>query len=52
MSKRIARRIRTWAATLVAVAATATMQADADTSYVNGECGHDAWTGTSSFCSA
>ena len=48
MSGSNARRIRTWAATLVAVTGTGTMQANADTLYVNGSCGSDAWTGTSS----
>ena len=52
MSGPIARRIRTWAAALVAVTATAAMQANADTFYVNGTCGDDAWTGASSVCSA
>ncbi len=52
MSGPIARRIRTWAATLVAVTGAAMMQANADTFYVNGSCGDDAWSGTSSVCSA
>ena len=46
----IARRIRTWTAALLAVAGAAAMQAGADTFYVNGSCGDDAWTGTSSVC--
>ena len=52
MSGSNARRMRTWAAALLAVTAAATMQANADTFYVNGSCGDDAWTGTSSVCSA
>ena len=45
MSERNARRMRSWAATLVAVTGAATMQANADTFYVNGSCGDDSWTG-------
>ncbi len=52
MSERNARRIRTWTATLFAVTGAVTMQANADTIYVNGSCGDDAWTGASSVCSA
>ena len=52
MSGSNARRIRTWAATLLAITAAAAMQANADTFYVNGSCGNDAWTGTSGVCSA
>ena len=43
---------RTWAATLVAVTGAATIQANADTFYVNDSCGNDAWSGASSGCSA
>ncbi len=52
MSEPIARRIRTWVATLVAVTGAATMQADADTIYVNPNCGDDAWTGENPECAA
>ena len=52
MSGPITRPIRIWAAALLAITAAATMQAGADTFYVNGSCGNDAWTGTSSVCSA
>ncbi|HDZ44664.1 MAG TPA: hypothetical protein ENH55_02045 [Aurantimonas coralicida] len=45
MSGSITRRIRTWAAALVAVAGTAAMQANADTLYVNDATGNDAWDG-------
>ena len=48
----VARCIRTWAATLVAVTGAATMQANADTFYVNGSCGDDAWTGSNPACQA
>ncbi len=48
----VARRIRTWAAALVAVAGAAAMQANANTLYVNGSCGNDDWTGMSSVCAA
>ncbi|MCH7872202.1 MAG: right-handed parallel beta-helix repeat-containing protein [Planctomycetes bacterium] len=51
MSGSNARRIRTWAATLVAVIGAATM-AKADMFYVNATCGNDNWTGTSSVCLA
>ena len=52
MSGSNARRIRAWAATLVAVIGTATMQANADTIYVNGTCGDNTWTGLSPVCEA
>ncbi len=52
MSGSIARRIRTRAAALVAVTGSAAILANADTFYVNGSCGNDDWTGTSSVCSA
>ncbi len=42
MSESITRHIRTWAAALLAITGTATMQANADTIYVNGSCGNDA----------
>ena len=47
-----ARRIRTWATALIAVIGAAAVQADADTFYVNGTCGDDAWTGTTPVCQA
>ena len=52
MSGSMTRRMRTWTAAFVAVAVTAAIPAGADTFYVNGSCGNDGWSGTSSDCSA
>ena len=44
--------MRIWAAALVAITGTATMQVNTDRFYVNRSCGDNAWTGMGSACSA